>query len=143
MNKYLKRIIQEVIEEVLEESNISEERIANEDAVEYVKSRENFVGSHTYGEDIGDLGKMYVAYSYGEQHPLFLWYDGKWYHNTDDYILPDGSVNTWTKKHFEQLKPTQDTIGRTKSWLKKKIVDFKKKYGVGDNDHTDLEPGEK
>ena len=50
-----------------------EERIPNPEADEFVDRKENFVGSHTYGEDIGDLHKMYVAYSYGEQHPLFVW----------------------------------------------------------------------
>ena len=63
-----------------------EERIPNPEADEFVNKKLNFLGSHTYGEDIGDLHKMYVAYSYGEQHPLFLWVD---------------------KEEFEMLRPNE------------------------------------
>ena len=61
-------LVREIMEAVFDE-----ERIANPDAAEYVKDRENFIGSHTYGEDLGEYGLMYVAYSYGEQHPIFVW----------------------------------------------------------------------
>lgn len=127
-----------------------EERISNKDAAEKVRNRENFVASHTYGEDIGDLGIMYVAYSYGEQHPLYVFIktskeseDGVWYYNQDDYILPNGKANRWTKKHLEDLKPNNEIQGRPNSILKKLIDDFKSKHGIGDNSHSDLEPGEK
>lgn len=63
-----------LVREMLE-SFFDEERIANPDAAEHVKRRENFIGSHTYGEDLGGYGLMYVAYSYGEQHPVFVWVD--------------------------------------------------------------------
>ena len=52
-----------------------EARIPNPEANEFINKKENFLGSHTYGENIGELDKMYVAYSYGEQHPLFVWVD--------------------------------------------------------------------
>lgn len=68
--KKIRLIIRESIE-----STFDEERIPNPEADEYVKRRENFLGSHTYGEDIGDLGKMYATYSYGTQHPLYVWVD--------------------------------------------------------------------
>ena len=67
-------VIRKLINEILE-AEFDEERIPNPEAPEYIKKRENFVGSHTYGEDLGDLDRMYVAYSYGEQHPLFVWID--------------------------------------------------------------------
>lgn len=124
---------------------LTEERITNKEAAAYVERRENFVGSHTYGEDLGDKGIMYVAYSYGEQHPLYLW-DGdvqKWYYNTDDYVLPDGKANIWTRKHLKDLRPNFKVHGIPKSLMLKKISTFKQAHNLGDNVHTDLEPGEK
>jgi hypothetical protein len=128
---------------VIEDVILDEERMTNKQAAELVSKRENFVGSHTYGEDLGDKGLMYVAYSYGEQHPLYLWYEDTWYYNYDDYINDDGSVNKWTKKHLEDLRPNTKTQGRPKSFLQKLITQFKDAHGLGDNSHTDLEPGEK
>jgi len=126
---------------------LDEERITNKAASLEVKARKNFVGSHTYGEDIGDLGKMYVAFSYGEQHPLYMWTeeDGLWYYNHDDYILPDGTANIWTRKHLNDLRPVPEVHGRPGRFLKKKIEQFKAKHNIPDsaNAHTDLEPGEK
>ena len=154
MRGYIRNIIKEsfesqeesIIEEfnsIVEEQILDEERITNKQAVEHVSKRENFVGSHTYGEDLGGLGQMYVAYSYGEQHPLYLWYKDTWYYNYDDYIKDDGTVNKWTKKHLEDLRPNVKTQGRPTSFLQKLIKKFKNTHGLGDNVHTDLEPGEK
>lgn len=126
---------------------LDEERITNKDAAKEVMARKNFVGSHTYGEDIGDLGVMYVAYSYGEQHPLYMWDpdDNIWYYNHDDYILPDGKANVWTRKHLKDLRPSPEVHGRPGSFLKKRIEAFKTKHAVPEtaNAHTDLLPGEK
>lgn len=126
---------------------LDEERITNKAASLEVNARKNFIGSHTYGEDIGDIGKMYVAYSYGEQHPLYVW-DGAedaWYYNHDDYILQDGKPNIWTRKHLRDLRPNSEVQGRPGSVLKKKIDDFKAAHNIPDsaNAHTDLQPGEK
>jgi len=131
-----------IIREILK-ALIQEERITNKESAEYVNTKQNFIGSHTYGEDIGDRGELYVAYSYGEQHPLYAWYNNRWYHNYDDYILPDGTANPWTKRHLNDLRPNVETQGRPTSFLKKLINDFKRKYKIGDNKHADLEPGEK
>lgn len=135
--------IMEEINSIFDEQMLDEERITNKQASEHVGNRENFVGSHTYGEDLGGLGQMYVAYSYGEQHPLYLWYKDTWYYNYDDYINDDGEVNKWTKKHLEDLRPNSKTQGRPTSFLQKMISKFKKTHRIGDNSHTDLEPGEK
>jgi hypothetical protein len=152
MNSYLIKLIKESfitaesmmeLNSILDEDILDEERITNKKAADLVSKRENFVGSHTYGEDLGDLGEMYVAYSYGEQHPLYLWYKDTWYYNYDDYIKADGEVNKWTKKHLEDLRPNVKTQGRPTSFLQKLISNFKKTHGIGDNSHTDLEPGEK
>jgi len=124
---------------------VREERITNKDASEYINKKDNFVGSHTYGEDLGERGQMYVAYSYGEQHPLYMWVasEDKWYYNTDDYITNKGKPNIWTRKHLRDLRPNNDVQGIPKSLMINKISNFKQKMNIGDNVHTDLEPGEK
>lgn len=149
INKIIKESF-EIAENIMQEFGsmmgeqiLDEERITNKEAAANVNNRENFVGSHTYGEDLGDLGEMYVAYSYGEQHPLYLWYKDTWYYNYDDYINDDGEVNKWTKKHLEDLRPNSKTQGRPTSYLHKLITTFKKTHSIGDNSHTNLEPGEK
>lgn len=139
----LKNIVKEAFSEVFKEDIFQEERISNKDASEEVAAMRNFVGSHTYGEDIGDLGQIYAAYSYGEQHPLYVWDGVRWYHNNEDYILPDGKPNRWTKKHLDDLRPNNETQGRPTSFLIKLISNFKQKHNIGDNSHTDLAPGEK
>jgi hypothetical protein len=141
--KKLANIVQEELSKVFNEELYQEERISNKDASEEVDNRKNFVGSHTYGEDLGDLGQMYAAYSYGEQHPLYVWDGVRWYHNNEDYILPDGRPNKWTKKHLESLRPNSETQGRPTSFLIKIIKAFKDKHNIGMNSHTDLAPGEK
>lgn len=140
-NKIIKREIKKIIKEEV----FQEERISNKNASDEVLNRKNFVGSHTYGEDLGDLGLMYVAYSYGEQHPLYVWDNDheRWYHNSDSYILPDGKPNRWTKKHLVDLRPNSETQGRPTSFLVSLINNFKNKNGIISNTHSDLEPGEK
>ena len=125
------------------EGELEEERLTNPDTKEFVRKRENFIGSHIYGEDLGGLGQMYVAYSYGEQFPAYLWYKNKWYHNSDNYILDDGSVNEPTNQHKVDMRPSQDTHGMSTYALNSMIKKFKSKHGLGDNIHTDVEPGEK
>jgi hypothetical protein len=125
------------------ETELDEERLTNPDTKEFVKKRENFIGSHIYGEDLGDIGQMYVAYSYGEQFPAYLWYKNKWYHNSDNYILDDGSVNEPTIQHKIDMRPSQDTHGMSTYALDSMIRKFKRKHGLGDNVHKDVEPGEK
>lgn len=127
----------------LDEDDLDEERITNPESKEFVKNRENFIGSHIYGEDLGGLGKMYVAYSYGEQFPTYLWFKNKWYHNSDDYVLDDGTVNEPTNQHKKDMRPVQDTHGLSTYAMNNLIRKFKKKNGLGDNVHKDVEPGEK
>jgi len=193
IKKKLRLLIREMIG-----MQVGEERIPNPEADVYVDKKENFLGSHTYGENIGGLNKMYVAYSYGEQHPLFLWVDkeefkelrpheakqlseseeddgkkhahffsdeighekvgdedehdieykkGPWFYNEKPYYVRDKKgrlkPNKWTYKHLEDLKPNEKVQARDTIYLHKLIRDFKKKYHIGDNSHTDLKPGEK
>jgi len=168
-----KEFIREMIQSIFDE-----ERIPNPEADEYVNDKSNFVGSHTYGENIGKLDKMYVAYSYGEQHPLYVWVEleefknlrphdsylvknktpnkkhkdikkkkGIWFYNEQPYYVSDKKghlkPNKWTKKHLEDLKPNDKIQARDTQYLKKLISDFKKKYNIRSNVHTNLKPGEK
>jgi hypothetical protein len=140
---FIKSLIKkEVKESLLDEDDITEERIVNKKAKNFVNKKENFIGSHIYGEDLGGLGKMYVAYSYGEQFPLYVHYKGKWYHNKNQYIVND-RVNKPTEKHKDNMRPTAQTTGITLSSMQKMIRKFKKENKLGENNHTDVEPGEK
>ena|ERR1035437_7115123 len=151
MEKILRKLIREHLNSItisqskespLAEANIDEERISNPDAAEKVDNRENFVGSHTYGEDLGELGEMYVAYSYGQWYPLYVYYKNLWYVNTDDNIS-DGEVNLWTRKHKEDLRPNVETHGRSTEALIKMIDNFKDEHGIEHNSHSDIDVGEK
>ncbi len=143
LRKSIRNFLKENVNNIFEydEDMIDEERIANTDSKEFVKRRENFIGSHIYGEDLGGLGKMYVAYSYGTQYPAFVWFDDKWYHNTDDYLLDDGSTNEFTKIHMDLMRPSLDTHGLSTYHLQKMINDFMKENGIDGVTHTSVEPG--
>ena len=139
----IRKYIRNLLESNYNKQEIDEERIANPKSKQHVNNLENFIGSHIYGEDLGGLGKMYVAYSYGEQFPVYVHYKNKWYNNTDNYIIDGERVNKATEKHKEQMKPSAQTTGRSLSSLLLMISKFKKDNSIGDNNHTDVEPGEK
>lgn len=140
---FIRKSLSESIAIPIDDDMIDEERITNPEAKEFVKTRQNFIGSHIYGEDIGDLGEMYVAYSYGVQYPAYLFYKDKWYHNTSDYINDDGSKNEYTLKHMEDMRPTNDTHGLSGYFLKEMIKKFMKVHDIKGIDHTSVEPGVK
>jgi len=125
-----------------EEEELDEERIVNSKAKEHVNNKENFIGSHIFGEDLGGLGKMYVAYSYGEQFPAYVWHNDKWYHNTDTY-KHGGEVVNATEKHKEDMRPSAQTSGMSLKGLQSMIKKFMKKNGISDVNHKEVEPGEK
>ena len=144
LRKEIRKILKENFDNLNEsDENIDEERIANSKAKKEVDDLENFIGSHIYGEDLGGLGKMYVAYSYGEQFPVYINYKGKWYHNTDFYIVDGDRINKPTEKHKRDMKPSKKTQGMSLKGMKSLIKRFKNKYNIGDNSHKDVEPGEK
>jgi hypothetical protein len=144
MQKEIKDIVKKMILEVLSEEEISEERISNRTALNLIKKRENFTGSHSFGEDIGNLGEMYVVFSYGIQHPLYLWskLTNKWYVNKDDYFT-DGKANKFTRKHKKVLKPTDNIKNRSKDWMVRTVNKFMEMHNIAALEHTSLEPGEK
>ena len=78
LRKVIGKILNEnsyIFEDSLDEEDLDEERIANHDAYWEIDQKKNFVGSHTYGEDLGKQvdreGEIYVVYSYGQ--PLYVW----------------------------------------------------------------------
>ena len=77
--KSIRKIIREMVEEAelniqevgLDEAQIDEERITNTEAGEAVNKRENFVASHTYGEDLGNLGDMWHIHTENNIHYIY------------------------------------------------------------------------
>ena len=140
----VKKVIRNLIKENIN-SLFGEERIPNPEASEFVDDKENFLGSHTYGEDIGDLGKMYVAYSYGEQHPLYVWVDKNEFkdlrsHETKNLVkeieddsaeihLHNDKVDKKDGVWFYNEKPyyIEDKDGRVKAnkWTEKHLADLR------------------
>jgi len=143
LRQYIRKMLMESAMEEFDSDMVDEERITNPESKEFVKIRQNFIGSHIFGEDLGDLGKMYVAFSYNEDYPAYVWHNNKWYHNTDDFLNPDGSINEFTSQHMEDMKPTINTHGLAGSHLKKMISDFMDENGIDRIDHTSVEPGQK
>lgn len=138
-------IRQSLRESVITNDMIDEERITNPESKEFVKKRQNFIGSHIYGEKLlpDDPDSMYVTYSYNSSYPAYLWYNDRWFYNTDDFILPDGSVNEFTKQHMEDMKPTLDTMGLAGSQMTSIIHKYMKKHGIKGLRHSEVEPGER
>jgi len=139
----------EVFESLVSEDELEEERIANRDAHAEIDQKKNFVGSHTYGEDLGKQvrkdGQIYVVFSYG--HPLYLWVNnskgGQWYENMNEYMV-DGRPYNFSEKHRTELRPTE---GHIKEKLGGEILaiiaKYKKQLGIDDTTHTDVPIGEK
>lgn len=74
-------------------------RIANRDALLQVQNRIPFKGNNMYAEQRGD---KYVVFSYGEHFPMFIYDNGTWFENLDNYSVT-------TSKHRSQAYPLCDT----------------------------------
>jgi len=112
-NNIIRKFIREAVESIFDE-----ERIPNPEADGYVRSGDNFLGSHTYGENIGDLDLMYVAYSYGEQHPLYVWLDQKEFkemrpHETKNMVTNEGEDELGHTHLYNEEKADKDGDGHT------------------------------
>jgi len=127
--------------EGLDEALIDEERITNDEAKKHVAKKENFVGSHIFGEK---LGENYVVCSYGEQFPLFIYdaKENKWYENKDQYVF-NGEVVEQTEEHRNLLKPTVDMHTESLEAMIQKLNNIKKRAGIEELNHTSVEPGTK
>ena len=125
------------------EEMLDEERLPNSEVLESVKNKDNFIGTHIWGEKIGD-GEDYVVVSYGVQFPIFIW-DSKteeWYENEGEYVY-DGNVIDATREHKNLTRPTVDVHMKTEEFMKNKLNSLMKKNGVSSLEHTSVHPGEK
>ena len=141
LKDFVKKYLRENTEPVYDEDMIDEERITNMESKEFVKQRENFIGSHIFGEDLGDIGEMYVAYSYTV--PAYLYYDGTWYHNTDDFKDNEGDSSEFHQQHMQDMMPAHETHGLSGRHMETMIRKFMKANNIPEIEHTQASPGTK
>ncbi len=143
IQKYLSECMDEMSEQsMMDEMIVDEERIPNDTALEKVKNKENFIGSHCWAETFpnGD----YVVASYGQQFPIFL-YSSKektWFENESDYIF-NGEKVEQTDEHKSILRPSVNTHLKPLDWMIQKLNSIKKNNGIRELTHTSVEPGTK
>lgn len=83
-------------------------KIANKDAREYVRNREQFKGSNLFTDEVElEKSTLYVVYSYGRHFPLFVAEtdadnNTRWFENIDKYSRS-------TSKQKTQIHPLYDT----------------------------------
>ena len=82
-------------------------RIPNKQASTFAAERKPFIGSNLTGIE---KNGMYIVYSYGEHFPAFIYAEGAWFENEDDYSAS-------TKRHMSQARPTTRTIPLSTRWM--------------------------
>lgn len=127
---------------MMDEMMVDEERLTNEEGREKTKNKENFVGSHCFGElfSNGD----YLVASYGQQFPLYL-FDNKekiWYENGEKYHFEDEIIEA-TEEHRTLLRPTENTHIKSLEWMLDKLKSIKNKNGIKELSHSSVTPGTK
>jgi hypothetical protein len=136
------RIRKHLFECMMDElSMLDEERISNDSAKEFVQNKENFIGSHIFGDNVNG---NYIVCSYGEQFPIFI-YDKDtdvWYENGDTYYFQGDEIEQ-TSEHKNLLRPTIDTRTQSLNWMLNKLDSIKKEAGIAELSHTSVEPGTK
>lgn len=140
-NKIRKAVRKHLFESMMDEMMVDEERITNDTALPLVQSKENFVGSHIFGEKVLD---DYVVCSYNESFPLFI-FDSEektWYENGDQYVF-EGEPVEQTEEHRTQLRPSVKTHVKSLEWMLGKLNSIKKKAGISELSHTSVQPGTK
>lgn len=88
-------------------------KIANRDARRAVQNRRAFTASNLYGVTkhvSPELPEHYVVYSYGEHYPMFIYVDGQWFENEDNY-------SPTTSKHRTQAHPHEPTFPLSTQWM--------------------------
>jgi hypothetical protein len=147
IRKAIRKTLFECMDEIseggaLEEMMMDEERIPNDEAKQYVSNKENFIGSHIWGEKLGD--DYYLVASYGEQFPLFIYDRPKdvWYENGDSYVF-NGEETGQTQEHKEMLRPSVKMHIKSLEWMKGKLNKIKSTEGIGKLAHTSVQPGTK
>lgn len=82
-------------------------RITNKQAKVYVEQLKPFIGSNLKAIE---KDGMYIVYSYGEHFPAYIYAEGAWFENEDDYSAS-------TKRHMSQARPTTRTIPLSTRWM--------------------------
>lgn len=141
----LRRLIRKILAESLQtpviDGMVDEERLTNPEGQVKVKNKENFVGSHCFGEWIGPEGSgIYAVFSYGEQFPIYIFEKDTWYENSDQYVY-DGQAQSSTEEHRQDLKPTTQTHTKTTEEMKDMVDRYKSKFGVSELSHSSVVPG--
>lgn len=129
---------------MMDEEVLDEERITNDDASKKVSAKENFIGSHCWGEQLGNSGD-YVACSYGKHFPVYIFDadEKKWFSNADDYVF-EGEVVEQTQEHKKMLRPeTVDVHMQSLDWMLNKLHSLMKKNGIKELSHLSVQPGTK
>lgn len=101
-------------------------KIANRDARRAVQNHRAFTASNLYGvtkhhqrtliaSDLSEtpyyvVSRYYVVYSYGEHYPMFIYVDGQWFENEDNY-------SPTTSKHRTQAHPHEPTFPLSTQWM--------------------------
>ena len=81
-------------------------RIANRDASEYVRNRQQFKGSNLFTDEVElDNSTLYIVYSYARHFPLFVAEtdadnNTRWYENSDKYSRSTSKQKTQAHPHF-------------------------------------------
>lgn len=139
--------ISETIKGVFNEENLDEERLANSDIRPYVERKENFLGTHIFGEKIGEgENSGYVVCSYIKGNPIFIYYEklDKWFKNSDQFRDPEsGEIIDQTDEHKELAQPNVKMNSRTTNQMLNILHNIMKKNGVANLEHSDVPPGEK
>ncbi len=90
-------------------------KVANSKCRALVQQRKSFEGSNLYSRVYTNLNpdeNWYVVYSYGEHWPLFIYANGCWFENEDNYSQS-------TKRHRSQAHPHTNTILLSTAWMKR------------------------
>lgn len=142
----LRKIIKEVIiesrifEEAPDNTEIfDEERIVNDEAKNHTKLKKPFIGSHIFAEWLGN--QVYAVISYNRNNPIFIWKNGKWYENKDNYIYNNEPTNS--EEHKKNSRPTINTFLKTSTEMKSMLEDAMREAGIKELSHTEVFPGTK
>lgn len=87
-------------------------KIANGDCRRYVQSKQQFTGSNMFGRwehptrclitNIKSKSMHYVVYSYGNHFPIYVFTEGRWYENTENYSRTTGRHKSQAHPHPEE-----------------------------------------
>ena len=99
-------------------------KIANKGAAAFVRDKKVFEGSNIFSEKTGDEYLVYVVYAYGYHFPMYVFYRGVWYENSDRY-------SPTTSRYQSQCRPHRGTVKMDTAQLKKLIDDAVSAKRVG------------